>query len=220
MEWGESGILVGGGRGAEGGICDPCGVEGRWRSRSGGLRGATTARLPSGNPLGCENVRPLRGRGETGGGDPGVFTPAFASLWRGESLRPPGYSLATRWVAGPAWEGRLAQGASPAGTYALHPRQAMQTGSLRYSRQDVCATLKGGGCHSRFPAVARGSAVREHEIPAKGLSGNNLVNLPWSFAAELRCSLVTDREGYAPHSRLAVQQNPGGILANLFPDRP
>jgi hypothetical protein len=29
---------------------------------------------------------------------------------------------------------------------------------------------------------------------AKGLSGNNLDNLPWSFAAPLRCSLVTDPE--------------------------
>jgi hypothetical protein len=53
----------------------------------------------------------------------------------------------------------------------------------------------------------------------KGLSGNNLVNLPWSFVAQLRSSLVTDPEGYAPHSRLAAQQNPGDILPNLFPDR-
>jgi len=29
---------------------------------------------------------------------------------------------------------------------------------------------------------------------AKGLSGNKLVKLPWSFAAQLRCSLVTDPE--------------------------
>jgi hypothetical protein len=41
-------------------------------------------------------------------------------------------------------------------------------------------------------------------------------NLPCSFAAQLRCSLVADRCGYAPRSRLAGRQNPGGILLPLF----
>jgi hypothetical protein len=41
-------------------------------------------------------------------------------------------------------------------------------------------------------------------------------NLPCSFAAPLRCSLVADRGGYAPRSRLAGRQNPGGILLPLF----
>jgi hypothetical protein len=31
----------------------------------------------------------------------------------------------------------------------------------------------------------------------------------WSFDRWLRCSLVTDRNGYAPRSRLASGQNPG-----------
>jgi hypothetical protein len=41
-------------------------------------------------------------------------------------------------------------------------------------------------------------------------------NLPCSFAAQLRCSLVADRCGYAPRSRLAGRQNPGGSLLPLF----
>jgi hypothetical protein len=41
-------------------------------------------------------------------------------------------------------------------------------------------------------------------------------NLPCSFAAQLRCSLVEVHCGYAPRSRLAGRQNPGGILPPLF----
>jgi hypothetical protein len=41
-------------------------------------------------------------------------------------------------------------------------------------------------------------------------------NQPCSFSAQLRCSLVTDHCGYAPRSRLAGRQNPGGILLPLF----
>ena len=57
-------------------------------------------------------------------------------------------------------------------------RQVMQTGSLRYSRQEVCATLKGGGGHSRFRAAARGSAVHQHEIPAKTRSSPVALPVP------------------------------------------
>src|SRR5665213_4601966 len=51
---------------------------------------------------------------------------------------------------------------------------------------------------------------------AKAVEINKVSNPPCSFAAQLRCSLVADRGGYAPHSRLAGRQNPGGILLPLF----
>jgi hypothetical protein len=51
---------------------------------------------------------------------------------------------------------------------------------------------------------------------AKAVEINKGSNLPCSFAAQLRCSLVADRCGYAPRSRLAGRQNPGGILLPLF----
>jgi hypothetical protein len=41
-------------------------------------------------------------------------------------------------------------------------------------------------------------------------------NLPCSFAAQVRCSLVADHCGYAPRLRLAGRQNPGGVLLPLF----
>jgi len=51
---------------------------------------------------------------------------------------------------------------------------------------------------------------------AKAVEINKGGNLPSSFAAPLRCSLVADRGGYALRSRLAGRQNPGGILPPLF----
>jgi hypothetical protein len=45
---------------------------------------------------------------------------------------------------------------------------------------------------------------------------NKAGNLPQSFTAQLRCSLVADRCGYAPRSRLGGRQNPGGILPPFF----
>jgi hypothetical protein len=53
-------------------------------------------------------------------------------------------------------------------------------------------------------------------ILTKAVEINEGSNLPCSFAAQLRCSLVADRCGYAPSSRLAGRQNPGGILLPLF----
>jgi hypothetical protein len=50
----------------------------------------------------------------------------------------------------------------------------------------------------------------------KAVEINKGSDLPCSFAAQLRCSLVADRCGYAPRSRLAGRQNPGGILLPLF----
>jgi hypothetical protein len=50
----------------------------------------------------------------------------------------------------------------------------------------------------------------------KSVELNKGSNLPCSFTAQLRCSLVADRGGYAPRSRLAERQNPGGILLPLF----
>jgi hypothetical protein len=50
----------------------------------------------------------------------------------------------------------------------------------------------------------------------KAVEMNKGSNLPCSFAAHLRCSLVADRCGYAPRSRLAGRQNPGGNLLPLF----
>jgi hypothetical protein len=53
-------------------------------------------------------------------------------------------------------------------------------------------------------------------ISPKAVEINKGSNLPCSFAAQLRCSLVADRGGYAPRSRPAGRQNPGGILLPLF----
>jgi hypothetical protein len=85
--------------------------------------------------------------------------------------------------------------------------------------------LLGVGCWLRREAVRTFVAVCcERALLAKsvaqGLSGNNYNNLPCSFAARLRCSLVAYRGGYAPRSLLAGRQNPGGILPYLFPEKP
>ena len=45
---------------------------------------------------------------------------------------------------------------------------------------------------------------------------NRGAHLPGSFAAQLRCSLGTNRHGCAPRSRVAGRQNPVGILPLLF----
>jgi hypothetical protein len=85
--------------------------------------------------------------------------------------------------------------------------------------------LLGVGCRFRRELVRTFVAVRccralLARSAAQGLSGNNYNNLPCSFAARLRYSLVAYRGGYAPRSLLAGRQNPGGILPYLFPEKP
>jgi hypothetical protein len=45
---------------------------------------------------------------------------------------------------------------------------------------------------------------------------NSMNTFAWSFDRWLRCSLVTDRHGYAPRSRLASGQNPGAPVVHVI----
>jgi hypothetical protein len=51
---------------------------------------------------------------------------------------------------------------------------------------------------------------------AKASQKNNFSILAGSFGGWRRCSLVTDRRGYAPRSRLASRQNSRAIIAQVI----
>ena len=69
---------------------------------------------------------------------------------------------------------------------------------------------------SRCDKTSPRTSPRSCHCAAKAVEVDKGGNLPCTFAARLRCSLVTDCCGQAPHSRLVGRQNPGGILPPLF----
>jgi hypothetical protein len=96
----------GGGDGMRRDLRPPAGSKGdRTGVRGSSLR--CDPRLPSGNPLGCEDVRPLRGRGEIWGGDLWGFAPGFASTGIANRQSP----IADSQVAGAGLVGSFVRGA-------------------------------------------------------------------------------------------------------------
>ena len=79
----------------------------------------------------------------------------------------------------------------------------------RIRRQRFCAETQSRTRISQGGRAAKATLAEEAVMNKGG-------NLPWSFAVQLRCSLLTGPCGYARRSRLAGRQNPGGFLPPLF----